>query len=53
MKQLKCQLNCKATAALESQVEEDLEKEDKSIAELLSDEDANEPTTKNNESNNK
>jgi hypothetical protein len=53
MKQLKCQLNCKATAALESQVEEDLEKKDKSIAELLLDEDAHESTTKNNESTDK
>lgn len=46
MKQLDSQLNCKATAALESQVEEDLQKKDKSIAELLLDEDDNEQTTK-------
>ena len=45
MKQLDSQLNCKATAALESQVEEDLQKKDKSIAELL-EEDNNGQTTK-------
>tara|TARA_B100000085_G_C18094928_1_gene330686 strand:+ start:316 stop:474 length:159 start_codon:yes stop_codon:yes gene_type:complete len=45
MKQLESQLNCKATASLESQVEEDLQKKDKSIAELL-EEDNNGQTTK-------
>ena len=48
MKQLESQLNCKATASLESQVEEDLQKKDKSIAELL-EEDNNGQTTKDDE----
>ena len=30
-----CQLNCKATASLNSEVEQDMEKPDKSLGELL------------------
>ena len=45
MKQLESQLNCKATASLESQVEEDLQKKDKSIAELLEEDNNGQTTT--------
>jgi len=45
MKQLDSQLNCKATAALDLQVEEDLQKKDRSLAELM-EEDKNAETTK-------
>ena len=37
-KQVESQLDCKATAALNSQIAEDLEKEDKPLAELLDEE---------------
>lgn len=41
-KQIETQLNCKATAALDNQIEADLECEDGSLAELLGEDNAEE-----------
>ena len=41
-KQIETQLNCKATASLDNQIEAELECEDGSLAELLGEDDAEE-----------
>tara|TARA_B100001778_G_C18002255_1_gene368418 strand:+ start:10 stop:177 length:168 start_codon:yes stop_codon:yes gene_type:complete len=37
-KQLDCELHCKATASLEAEVQQELDKPDKSVASLLGEE---------------